>query len=241
MKETYRDRRGIPFLETLVQDTRYALRRLRKAPAFTITTVLTLALGIGATTSIFTLAYAVILKSLAVAKPGELYRLGKHTAAATTPVTVRRMSSPWSLTICTNTSETTPKVSRNSPHSSHRCRCLVSGVQTMQRRHKAIQVSSFQAITSLCSVSTPMPDERLPHVTIRPCAASRGNELSPMAANVWIGSIRYRQCLHIDEKPFTVVGITPPGFFGDTLRSTSARFLSAAEHGTLCRSRRRSE
>src|ERR1700686_4783602 len=78
MKESYRDQRGLPFLETLMQDTRHSLRRLRMAPAFTIATVLTLALGIGATTSIFTLVYAVLLKSLAVANPGELYRLGKE-------------------------------------------------------------------------------------------------------------------------------------------------------------------
>jgi hypothetical protein len=55
IREDYRDQRGLPFIETLTQDTRHALRRLRKAPAFTITTMLTLALGIGATTSIFTL------------------------------------------------------------------------------------------------------------------------------------------------------------------------------------------
>src|SRR5438046_2351648 len=66
-------------LETAIHDTRQALRRLRLAPAFTIATVLTLALGIGATTSIFTLVHAVLLKSLAVAKPGELYRLGKES------------------------------------------------------------------------------------------------------------------------------------------------------------------
>jgi predicted permease len=62
-----------------MQDTRHALRRLRMAPAFTIATILTLALGIGATTSIFTLVHAVLLKSLAVANPGELYRLGKES------------------------------------------------------------------------------------------------------------------------------------------------------------------
>src|SRR5438270_9936540 len=77
--EAYRDQKGLPCLETFIQDTRYALRRLRKSPAFTITAVLTLALGIGATTSIFTLVHAVILKSLAVANPGELYRLGKES------------------------------------------------------------------------------------------------------------------------------------------------------------------
>src|SRR5262250_817613 len=60
IREEYRDQKGLPFLETVIQDTRHTLRRLRKAPAFTITTVVTLALGIGATTAIFTLAHAVI-------------------------------------------------------------------------------------------------------------------------------------------------------------------------------------
>ena len=45
MKESYRDQRGLPFLETLIQDMRHALRRLRMAPVFTVTTVLTLALA----------------------------------------------------------------------------------------------------------------------------------------------------------------------------------------------------
>jgi len=78
LKESYREQRGLPFVETLIRDTRYSLRRLRMTPAFTVTAVLTLALGIGATTSIFTLAHAVLMKSLAVANPGELYRLGKE-------------------------------------------------------------------------------------------------------------------------------------------------------------------
>src|SRR5215469_5781896 len=70
IKEYYRDRRGIPVIETLLQDVRYALRHLRNSPAFTVTVVLTLALGVGATTSIFTLVDAVLMKSLAVARPG---------------------------------------------------------------------------------------------------------------------------------------------------------------------------
>jgi hypothetical protein len=69
VKEVTRDMWGWSSLERLLQDARYAVRRLRNAPAFTITAVLTLALGIGATTSIFTLVYTVLLKSLAVAKP----------------------------------------------------------------------------------------------------------------------------------------------------------------------------
>src|SRR6201987_4369245 len=57
-------------------DLREPLRRLRKSPGFTTTAVLTLALGIGATTAIFTLVHQVMLKSLPVTKPEELWRVG---------------------------------------------------------------------------------------------------------------------------------------------------------------------
>lgn len=57
-------------------DFQEALRRLKKAPGFTATAVITLALGIGATTAIFTLVHQVMLKSLPVAKPEELWRIG---------------------------------------------------------------------------------------------------------------------------------------------------------------------
>ena len=62
----------------LLEDVRYSLRQFAKAPGFTITAILTLALGIGATTAIFTLVHAVLLKSLPVAKPEELWRVGNE-------------------------------------------------------------------------------------------------------------------------------------------------------------------
>src|SRR6201998_4548562 len=60
----------------MLADLRDALRQLQKAPGFTATVVITLALGIGATTAIFTLVQQVMLKSLPVAKPEELWRIG---------------------------------------------------------------------------------------------------------------------------------------------------------------------
>ena len=66
------------FLEICGQDLRIGFRRLWKSPGFTTVVVLTLALGIGATTAIFTLIDAVMLESLPVANPKQLYRLGDN-------------------------------------------------------------------------------------------------------------------------------------------------------------------
>ena len=63
-------------MRTLRQDVLYALRQMRLSPVFTLTAMLTLALGIGATTAIFSLIDSVMLKSLPVADPSRLYRVG---------------------------------------------------------------------------------------------------------------------------------------------------------------------
>jgi predicted permease len=79
MKEAYRDRRGIPRIEILAKDVRYAIRGLRRSPAFTIAAVLSLALGIGANTAIFSFLDTLMLRMLPVEKPEQLlslYRTG---------------------------------------------------------------------------------------------------------------------------------------------------------------------
>ncbi|HEX4757659.1 MAG TPA: ABC transporter permease [Terracidiphilus sp.] len=76
IREQYREEEGLPLLENLFHDVRYALRQLRKSPGSTLTAVLTLALGIGATTAIFTLVQQVMLQSLPVTRPDQLWRIG---------------------------------------------------------------------------------------------------------------------------------------------------------------------
>ena len=74
-KERYRERRGLPVLETTMLDLRYALRMFARTPGFAAAAVLTLALGIGANTSIFSVLNAVILRPLDYPRPEQLMKI----------------------------------------------------------------------------------------------------------------------------------------------------------------------
>ncbi|MEN3333754.1 MAG: putative transport system permease protein [Blastocatellia bacterium] len=80
VKERYRDRRGLPLVETTLQDMRYALRMLRKSPGFTAVAGVTLALGIGASTAIFSAVNPILFEPLPYPQASRIMMISDHGA-----------------------------------------------------------------------------------------------------------------------------------------------------------------
>jgi putative ABC transport system permease protein len=78
--ESAREQRSLPFLETFFQDTRFSLRLLAKSPGFTLVALFTLALGIGATTSIFSVVYGVLLRPLPYRRAQQIVRVWEQNS-----------------------------------------------------------------------------------------------------------------------------------------------------------------
>ncbi|MBV9938965.1 MAG: ABC transporter permease [Acidobacteriaceae bacterium] len=226
MRESYREERGLPFMDHLLQDTRYALRRLRSAPAFTVTTVLILALGIGSITSIFTLAHAVLLKSLAVANPAELYRLGKETHCCYWGgYSQEKEFSLVSYDLYKYFRDHTKGFAELTAFSASE---LLLGVRRSDRPETAQSYpgefvsGNYFATFGIRAYAGRMLTARDEQANAAPVAVMSyrlwqqryGSDPSIIGAN-----------FNLNDRPFTVVGITPPGFFGDTLRNSPPDFF----------------
>jgi predicted permease len=227
IRESYRDRRGLPFIETLIQDTRHAVRRLRKAPAFTITTILTLALGIGATTSIFTLVHAVLLKSLAVSKPGDLYRLGRETHCCvwggySQPNEFSVVSYDLYQHFRDNTKGFVELAAFQAGGGSLLGVRRALGAAAVQSYPGEFVSGNYFAMFGVKAFAGRMFTGRDDQPDAPPAVV--------MSYRLWqqkygadmsiVGSV-----FNINEKPFTVAGIAPPSFFGDTLREGPPDFF----------------
>jgi predicted permease len=226
VRESYRDQRGLLCLETLMLDTRYALRGLRKAPAFTITTILTLALGIGATTSIFTLVHAVLLKSLPVAKPDELYRLGKESDCCYHGgYSFDKEFSLVSYDLYKYLRDNTRGFSDLAafpafgPIFGVRRARSSEGAQIDRGEFVSGNYFAMFGVGAYTGRTLTPPDDQegAPPVAVM---SYRLWEQSYVLDPSVLGSV-----FQINEKPFTVVGIAPPGFFGDTLRGNPPDFF----------------
>jgi len=226
VKEAYRLESGLPLAEAVLQDARYAIRRLRKAPAFTLTTVLTVALGTGVTTSIFTLVYAVMLKSLAVAKPAELLRLGKSAQCCY----YGGYSQDPEFAIV---SHELYKYFRDHTQGFSELAAFSAGTTGFGVRRSGSPESAFSDIGELISGN---------YFKMFELRAFSGRMIIPaddqpkalpvavMSYRLW--NERYRSdpslvgnAFYINGKPFTIVGIAPPGFYGDSLRATPPDFF----------------
>src|SRR5579864_4899747 len=207
----------------LLGQTRYALRQFLKAPGFTSTAVLTLALGIGATTSIFTLVHAVLLKSLPVAKPEELVRVGNEENCCING----GLQDNWSLF------------------------SFAQYKQFKEHTPGFKELAAMQAGNSLMGVrwgATNKPSESFRgefvsgnYFATFGIPAYAGRMLSPQdvakgAPTAAVMSFRTWQekfggdrsivgsGFVINAQPVTVVGIAPPGFFGDRVQSNPPSF-----------------
>jgi len=229
MKEEYRDQRSLPFMETLLQDTRYALRRLRKSPAFTVTTVLTLALGIGATTSIFTLAHAVLMKSLAVADPGSLYRLGRETHCCvwggyTQSGGFSLVSDELYTYIRDHTNGFTELAAFAGNGGSLFGVRRVNGSEAAQTHRAEFVSGNYFAMFGVNAVAGRLLSNAddapgAPPVTVMSYRLWQQYGSDPAV----IGSV-----FNFNNQPLSVVGIVPASFFGDTLTTPPDFFLPLA-------------
>jgi predicted permease len=202
---------------TLMQDLRYALRRLRQSPGFALVCIITLALGIGANTAIFTLVDAVMLKSLPVRNPTELYRLGDNDNCCVNG----GFQDDWALF------------------------SYAKYQQFRDHTPEFSQLAAFQAFESPLSVRRPgvaraaesfggefISGNYFLTLGIRAFAGRLigPEDDKPGAAPVAVMSYRAWQqrfggdssaigtTFTINTLPYTLAGIAPPGFFGDQLR-----------------------
>jgi predicted permease len=90
MKEEYRDQRSLPWVETFVQDVRYGVRNLLRTPGFTVAALLTLALGVGANSAIFSVVNAVLLRPLPYSEPDRIVQMHRRSGGLWANQTGRR-------------------------------------------------------------------------------------------------------------------------------------------------------
>ena len=205
-------------MQTLRQDIAYAFRQMRQSPVFTLTAMLTLALGIGATTAIFSLIHTVMLKSLPAADPASLYRIGDGPDCCVEGA----MQENWgmfSYPFYKRMKESTPEFSELAAFQAGGWDFSVRRGETDRiakpMRGEFVTGNYFDVFgipAFMGRTITPSDDQpSAPPVAMLSYRAWQQQYGSDPSV---VGST-----FIFDGHPITVVGISPPGFFGETLRS----------------------
>lgn len=218
-----------------MEDVRYAMRQFRHAPGFTATAVLTLALGIGATTAIFTLVHAVLLKSLPVAKPGELYRVGDNENCCVNG----GMQDNWSIF-----SYDKYKTFRDSTQGFTELAAFQAGRSLMGIRRAGSNQPAESQTTQYVSGNYFSMFGIGPYAGRVFAAQDDRNGAAPVAVMSYpTWQQKYGQdpsvigaTFTFNGNPLTVIGVTPPGFYGDRLERVPAFWIPleagrSIEHG----------
>ena len=200
------------------RDVVYALRKLGSARVFTATAVLTLALGIGGTTAIFSLMHAVMLKSLPVSDPARLYRVGDGDSCCVQGGPQDRWGM-FSFPLFERIKAEVPEFEELTAFQAGMGRMSVrrQGVGDAPRPLRTIYVSGNYFTTLGVNASV----GRLFTATDDVAAAS---PVVVLAYHAWQGvyggdpSI-VGATLVVEGQAVTVAGVTPPGFFGETLKA----------------------
>ncbi len=204
-------------MSMLMQDLRYAFRRLGQSPGFALVCVITLALGIGANTAIFTLVNAVMLKSLPVASPKQLYRLGNENRCCV----LGGFQDNWAIysyALYQQFRDHTPEFTEMA--------AFQGGLPSLSVRRSSAAGPAEPYVGEFISGN---------YFSLFGLGAFAGRVITPAndtpgAPPVAVMSYRTWQqhfgldpsvigaTFSINQMPYAVAGIAPPGFFGDTLR-----------------------
>jgi len=205
-------------MQNLPISFRYALRQFRLSPVFTATAILTLALGIGGTTAIFTLIHAVMLRSLPVSDPGMLYRIGDRNNCCVQSGSQDRWGM-YSFPLYERLKAEAPEFEDVAAFQAGLRRLSVrrQGVESTARPLRSEYVTgNYFSVLGVGSFGGRVltPDDDRP-------ASSPVAVLSHRAwQTIYGGDVSVVGATFVIEGyPFTVIGIAPPGFFGETLRA----------------------
>jgi len=205
-------------MQNLPGSFRYALRQFRLSPVFTAAAVLTLALGIGGTTAIFTLIHAVMLRSLPVSDPGKLYRVGEGDDCCVEGGPQDQWGM-FSFSLYERLKTETPEFEEVAAFQAGRGRLSVrrQGIESAARplRSEYVTGNYFSTLgVPAFGGRVITPDDDKP-------AASPVAVLSHRVWQTTYGSDPsvVGSTFVVDGHPFTVIGVAPAGFFGETLES----------------------